>query len=111
MSAQVDEMTADLAIDGLAAFFRHLAARPRSGACRLSPASTTGLPMRPSVMIYRVDAGVREVARRRRVTVRIAGTICARRELTCGRPHGSLLVSGAARRAAAWVSFGNTHSV
>src|ERR1700719_2701120 len=40
-----------------------------------------------------------------RFTVRIAGTICARRELTCGRPHGSLLVSGAARRAAAWVSF------
>jgi hypothetical protein len=33
-----------------------------------------------------------------RVTVRIAGTIYAKRELTCGRPHGSLLVSGAARR-------------
>ena len=26
------------------------------------------------------------------VAVRIAGTICARRELTCGRPHGSLVV-------------------
>jgi hypothetical protein len=26
------------------------------------------------------------------ITVRIAGTICARRELTCGLPHGSLVV-------------------
>ena len=45
-------------------------------------------------MLYRVGGGSSEVAWRVEVTVRIAGTVCARRELTCGRPHGSLLVSG-----------------
>ena len=33
-----------------------------------------------------------------------------RRELTCGRPRGSFLVRGAARRAAAWVLSRNTRS-